>query len=303
MSAQTLLFGVEIMAVAANGMSMVRRVDPDVIVGFGGYGSFPTVIGGALCRRAVFIHEQNSVVGKANRMLSRFARGVFVSYETTAREFGDKAIFTGNPSRFDGMKKMDKRKAREMLGLDLERKTVFIFGGSQGAQSINTAAYEFASLNRDRSDVQILHLAGKNNYDAAKKHYREIAPGDDMLLKVVVKDYLHEMFEAYCACDLVVCRAGATTIAEVTSIGIPAILVPYPFATADHQFHNARELEAKGAAKMIADADMTGEKLDKEIFELLESPATLESMAETAGKHYTPGVAAKMAEEITPFLN
>lgn len=302
LSAETLLFGVELMAVAADGITMVGKVDPDVVVGFGGYGSFPSVVGGALRGRPVFIHEQNSVAGQANRMLSRFARKVFISDEQTAREFGTKAVYTGNPSRFDGIKRIDKKEAREKLGLDQERTTIFVFGGSQGAQSINKAAYDFAGINSSRNKIQLLHIVGENNYEAAKKNYEEIVTNGNTL-KVDVRDYLHEMFEAYCAADLVVCRAGATTIAEITSIGAPAILVPYPYATADHQLHNARSLEKQGAASVIVDSELNGETLNKKIFELLDSPEKLDNMAARAAGQYSTGVAARMAEHIIPFLD
>ncbi len=300
LSAGTLKFPAEIGSAAATGVSTIKKLSPGVVVGFGGYVSFPATVGAALCKVPVYIHEQNAFAGKANRVLARFARGVFISYEETSGVFGQKSILTGNPSRFENVPLPSKEEARVKLGLDPVKRTVFVFGGSQGARSINTAAASFAASLGERADIQMLHLSGKANYEAVHDAYAGITSQDG--IRVSILDYLDDMLSAYCAADVIVCRAGASTIAETCSIGIPSILVPFPFAADDHQRFNARAVARKGAAIMVDDTEFTGERMAAEVLALIDDPAACERMTKASRDSYTAGAAAKMLKTIESLL-
>lgn len=290
------------MASIADGVKLISEVKPGVVVGFGGYVSFPASFGALVKGVPVFLHEQNALAGRANLFLSKFAKNVFVSYENTIKSFGDKAILTGNPSRFEGMEAPAREVAAERLGLDPSRKTILVFGGSQGAKSINEAMYEFAKLRRSDSSLQLLHLVGVKNYDSAIGSYNEALSGETGL-KVVVKDYLEDMNIAYAAADITVCRSGATSIAELTSLGAPSILVPYPFATGDHQALNAKALEETGAALVIKDQELNGKRLESEITRLFSVPENLMEMSAKARALYIPGAAKRMCDKLSEYLS
>jgi len=302
LSPEAVRFGGDLVASMAAGISVVRKLSPSAVVGFGGYVSFPTVFGAVVRGVPVYLHEQNALAGKANVFLSRFARGVFVSYEAAKGAFGRKSVLTGNPSRYEAIERISPQEARGKLGLDPDRKTVFVFGGSQGARSINNAVADWVAIEKGRDDFQVLHLAGEANRAELERKYNEIT-GREAGIKVVVKDYLGEMELAYFAADVAVCRAGATSIAEITSLGVPAILIPYPFATGDHQAVNAAELEEAGAALVMKDSEMNGRSLGEIIGKLFDDEDALEDMSRKSAGMYTPGAAKKMAETLMEHIN
>lgn len=291
------LFAVRLAAAVASGFAAVGEIKPAAVVGFGGFASFPTVAAAKLRGAPVFLHEQNTLMGLVNRVMSRFADKIFVSFENTEGVEKTKAVFTGNPSRYEGMRLPEKAEARRKLGLDAGRWTLLVFGGSQGALSVNRAVYDWAEMNSGKPDIQILHLTGREKFEEAKKKYGEMLK--DGGLKVEVRDYLKEMELAYAAADLSLCRAGATTITEIASVGAPAILCPYPFAAENHQEKNARYMAERGAAMVIPDRELTAASIAEAIGELRNNPEKLRSMGGNARTMYRDGAARKMAETLT----
>ncbi|HEX9889721.1 MAG TPA: UDP-N-acetylglucosamine--N-acetylmuramyl-(pentapeptide) pyrophosphoryl-undecaprenol N-acetylglucosamine transferase, partial [Nitriliruptorales bacterium] len=233
---------------------------------FGGYVSLPLAWAASRAHLPLVIHEQNSVPGLSNRFAARWADRVAVTFPGSAHRFRDqeRTAVTGNPVR-EEILGLDREQARqEALGhfkLHLRRRTILVFGGSQGARSLNQAIVASYPHWEQPKKLQILHAAGE-------KLYRETAAGweqarsrheDGPLVRCV--DFIDDMAAAYAAADVVVCRAGATSIAELTVLGLPAILVPYPHATGDHQLHNGRALERVGGAQVIEDGDVDGARL------------------------------------------
>lgn len=240
----------------------LEELRPACVVGMGGYISFPAVLAGRLKGIPTIIHEQNSLPGLANRTLAHIAGRVAVSFENSMSRFpSGSCVLTGNPVRPE-LFTATKSAAVERLGLDAAKKTVFIFGGSLGAQRLNRiVAAAYPLLGESGADIQFLHVAGKNDAEAVAALYREgRIPGS-------VLPYLHTIGDAYAAADLIICRAGATTVAELAILGKPAILVPFPFATADHQIYNARVLADRGFADVIREKDLTPELLAQKIRE------------------------------------
>lgn len=232
---------------------------------FGGYVSFPVSRAAAKLGRPLVIHEQNAVPGLANRFAARWASKIAVTFPGSAERFPhpDKVVVTGNPVR-DEMLALDldarRAEARRGFGLDPDVTTLLVFGGSQGARSLNRAAVRSHGLWSAPSQLQILHAAGSvlhGEAAAAWEKARDRGSGP----RVRCVDFIDDMGAAYAAADIVVCRAGATSIAELTALGRPSVLVPYPHATRDHQMHNARALAQVGGAQVIEDGELSGRRL------------------------------------------
>jgi UDP-N-acetylglucosamine--N-acetylmuramyl-(pentapeptide) pyrophosphoryl-undecaprenol N-acetylglucosamine transferase len=268
---------------------------PHLVVGTGGYVSFPVVMLAALMKVPTMIQEQNSCPGISTRFLARFSDRVCLSYPDSTSHFpvGSKFRVTGNPVRPE-VTQGNRMEALRALGLDKDKKTIFIFGGSQGARAINRVLLE--CLSSLRPEWQILWQTGERDLAEISQKTRGCP------LKCAVYPFIHEMESAYAAADLVVSRAGALTLAEITACGKPSILIPYPFAAADHQKHNARILQEAGAASVILERDLTRERLTSEIFSLLSDERTLRRMAEASRKLGRPDATSRLVDEMEDLL-
>lgn len=266
---------------------------PQVVVGTGGYVSGPVVLAAILQGIPTLIQEQNSHPGLTTRLLARWVDQVHLSFPSSVRYFRrqDNLRISGNPTR-DSLAAVNGSQARERFGLDQDKQTVLVLGGSQGAHSINRAMLEaLGKLGRERR-VQILWQTGERDYGWVKD--KSAVYG----LKVVVEEFIHDVALAYGAADLVICRAGAITIAELTRCGLPAILVPYPFAAANHQLFNARTLVEAGAVEIIPDQELNGERLSSVLTALLRDEKRLAMMAKESKKLGRPEAAEKVVDAI-----
>jgi UDP-N-acetylglucosamine--N-acetylmuramyl-(pentapeptide) pyrophosphoryl-undecaprenol N-acetylglucosamine transferase len=227
---------------------------PDAVVGFGGYVSIPVGLAASWLKIPLAIHEQNSTSGMANRFLAKRARLVALTYESAARDFktAGEMLLTGNPVR-SSLLEVTRPQARSFFDLPLDATVLMAFGGSLGAQHINEALISHAEQLLSQTGLHVLHITGTRAYDEIKKRIEQIpqAQGHWHLI-----GYCDRMGEAYAAADAVLSRAGATTLAELAALGIPALLVPYPHAAADEQTTNARALVDVGAADLIADCEL-----------------------------------------------
>lgn len=247
-------------------------------VTFGGYVSFPLARATYRSHLPLVLHEQNSIPGLANRFASRWADRVAVTFPGSADRFPypERVAVTGNPVRREILELDAERaraRSREHFRLVGDRTTVLVFGGSQGAQSLNRAAIASYRVWRDPDRLQILHSAGRALYAEAAAGWEQARneAREGPLVRCV--DFIDDMAAAYAAADVVVCRAGATSIAELTVLGKPAVLVPYPHATADHQRHNASALERAGGAAVILDHDLDARSLAAAVEPLREPEA------------------------------
>jgi UDP-N-acetylglucosamine--N-acetylmuramyl-(pentapeptide) pyrophosphoryl-undecaprenol N-acetylglucosamine transferase len=268
---------------------------PDVVVGFGGYVSIPVGLAAALRRVPLVLHEQNSVPGIANRVLSRFAQAVAVTYQESASLFArpDRVILTGNPVR-RAVLDADRTAGRRSLGLPPDALVLLVFGGSRGARHLNTALIGLRARLLSVPGLQIIHVTGKAESPSVVAALYKA--GGDGGGRWRVLDYLEDMGSALAAADLVVARAGATSIAEITALGVPSVLVPYPFATDDHQTKNAQALVAHGAAEVIADADVDGKRFGDVVIGLLGDGAARATMAAASLALGRPDAALRVAD-------
>ncbi|PWB78888.1 MAG: undecaprenyldiphospho-muramoylpentapeptide beta-N-acetylglucosaminyltransferase [Candidatus Methylomirabilota bacterium] len=272
-------------------LSILRRFRPDVVVGFGGYASAAMVLSGALAKVPTVIHEQNAFPGLTNRWLGRVVDRVAVAFEEAIGFFPARKVrITGNPVRkelFGGR----KTEALIRLNLNSDRLTVLIFGGSQGAHRLNRAIMEaLPMLTGEREQIQFIHATGPHDLAAIRRGY------DASGHRAVVESFVHAMAEAYAAADLCFCRSGAGTVAELCALGKPSVLVPFPFASNDHQRFNAEALVASGGARMIPDGDLNGARVAEFIRTSLHDREGLETMARKAKAMARPDAAIRLAD-------
>ena len=256
---------------------IIRSVKPAVVIGVGGYASVGMVLAAHFKGIPTIILEQNSVSGVANRFLGNFVDAVAATYQESMSSFpGEKTFLAGNPIRKQILIR-DEKSAYSIFPLEKDIFTVFIFGGSAGASSINRNMMEALNHLLDlRQNIQFLHQTGENDHERVMNTYRGLG------FRGIVVPFIFQMAEAYTVSDIVVCRAGATTLAEITAIGKPAILIPYPYAALNHQEHNARKLEDMGAVRMILDRELSGETLANAIRELYGNEKLRKDMQKAA---------------------
>jgi len=268
----------------------VRAFKPHVVVGLGGYASLAPVLYAALRNIPTLLLEQNVLPGQANRLLLWVADELAAQWEETKHyvRCPGKVRHTGNPVRAS-IRRLDRPEAAARLGLSPERPTVLVMGGSQAATPINELMIQALDY-LDGLDAQFVHLAGARDAERVRQAYA--ASG----IAAAVFDFLDEMTLAYSVAGLAVCRAGGTSIAELTALGIPAVLIPYPHAADNHQLLNALVLEQHGAARAVEQKDLTGELLAGLLRDLLESPPRLERMAHEARRFGRPNAATTIAE-------
>ncbi|HNW39248.1 MAG TPA: undecaprenyldiphospho-muramoylpentapeptide beta-N-acetylglucosaminyltransferase [Candidatus Omnitrophota bacterium] len=278
---------------AGESLRIILKFRPEVAVGFGSLNTVALMFWAWLFRIKTVIHEQNVICGRANKLLAKLVDKVAVSFEQTRRTLNidpAKIVLTGNPLRRD-LTGMDKKTALDFFKFKEGKFTILVTGGSQGSHRLNAVCLEVLSAYCPADNLQVIHISGKQDYAWLSKRYAGLA------LTSRIFEFFPQMQYAYSSADLVICRAGATTIAELEKFKIPAILVPYPFAYA-HQLANARVLEKAGGALIISDQELAQDRLKFELGQLLADPGKLNSMRQGYGKFPEENAACSLAKEI-----
>lgn len=263
-------------------MSYIIKYRPSFIVGTGGYVSFPILMAGILLGVPCFIHDSDAYPGVVSRFIAPFAKCVFLAFEDAKKRIkAQKIIVNGNPLRnFDiGLSKND---AISQLGLDPDKKTLFVMGGSQGAKTINRAILALSQELTRNYNLQIIHQTGTKNFDEAQN----LLPGG--LDGYILRAYFDDMSVPYSACDFVIARSGSISLSELNNCGLGAILVPYPHAAANHQFYNAKAMEKQCAAIVLEDKDCSSENLLEMILSVIQNEEKLKQMSENSAKLAKP---------------
>lgn len=270
---------------------VLRRARPDLVVGLGGYSAGPVVLLAALAGRSTMVLEQNAVPGMTNRMLAPVVQAAAVSFEATTACFGAKAFVSGNPVR-DGF----FHAARVDRAARAGPTTVLVLGGSQGAHALNAAlaaaARELASL---PGGVRVVHQTGERDLGRVREAYRQAG------VDARVEAFFEALHEQMRAADVAVCRAGATTLAEVAAAGLPALVVPLPAAANDHQRRNAAVLAAAGAAEVIEEADLE-RRLAPRLTALARDRGRRAAMSAAAGRMAKPAAADKVLQRAEQLM-
>ncbi|MCH4184891.1 MAG: undecaprenyldiphospho-muramoylpentapeptide beta-N-acetylglucosaminyltransferase [Eggerthellaceae bacterium] len=271
-------------------------IKPDVVVCFGGYVCIP--VGRAAEHQGipVVVHEQNSVMGLANKYLSRLATKVALTYEVAGASVTNKqkVIVTGNPVR-PSVYRATREEGRAYAGVPANARMLVVFGGSLGARHINTAICQLKDRLLSYDDLYIEHITGPKEYDTVVK---DLHLNSDEAQRWHVKGYEHQMGKVLAACDMVISRAGATSLAEISALHIPALLVPFPYATADHQTMNAQAYVDRGAAYMISDDQVESEECASKLTSIIDDSAIRSRMREASASFRTEDAAAELADVV-----
>lgn len=249
---------------------LIREFRPDVVVGAGGYVSGPVLLTAALMRKPTLVMESNALPGFTNRRLARFIDQAAVTFEAALPYFRGKGVVTGNPVRREFFDIPPKSR-------DATHFSLLVFGGSQGARAINESVIAaLPHLEAERGVLHITHQTGEADFEKVSAGYMDAGWNE----RADVRRYIDNMVESFAQTDLIICRAGATTSAELVAAGKAAIMIPFPQAADDHQRKNAEALQTAGAARMILQQDLTGERLAAEIASLVSEPGELTRMEE-----------------------
>ncbi len=256
----------------AESRALLREFKPDVVIGAGGYVSGPVLMTASLMKIPTLVMDSNALPGFTNRQLARFVTKAALTFEEALPYFGDKGVVTGNPVRSEFFEIPRKKRG--------DRLNLLIFGGSQGARAINfTMIDALKPLEDNQKRISITHQTGKYDFEKVVEGYEKQGWGDSKILT-----YITDMVAEFANTDLIISRAGATSCAEIAAAGKAAIMVPLPTAADDHQRKNGEAFEKAGAARMIIQSELTGNKLASTIREFLDSPEKITAMEDASRK-------------------
>lgn len=277
---------------------MLKEFRPDIVIGTGGYVCGPVVYAASKMGVPTIIHEQNSVPGLTNKFLSRYVNKIAVCFDEAKDYFPEnKVVFTGNPRASEVIGK-DGIRGRLSAGLSTTMPTVLIFGGSRGARPINDAVVK-ALAELGEKPYQVLYITGDVHFEDVKNEVELVGNPKN----VIIKPFIHNMPEVLSGMNLVVSRAGASTLAEITSLGIPSILVPSPYVTNNHQEKNARSLSDHGAAELLLEKDLNNKSLVQHIDRILLNEDIRDAMQIKAKKLGVPDSANRLFELMKQLVN
>ncbi len=281
----------------AEAKQWLQEIQAEVVVGFGSYASLPCCRAALKLGIPVVLHEQNSVMGMSNLDLSRHAKKVCLTYRHAAEGHHidtNKLVLTGNPVR-KGVLEATREGGRAYLGIPEDAVVLLVFGGSLGARHINQTVCAMKEELLSRPNVHVVQITGPKEFDSVRE---SLALTEEEATRWHLFDYQDHMGEVYAAADLIVSRAGASSLAEISARGIPAVLVPYPYATADHQTHNAQSLVEAGCAKLVADADLDKDSFAPLVLGLIDNPTERLAMQDNAFAQDTAGAARRLADVV-----
>ncbi len=274
-------------------VEIIKDFKPDVVIGVGVYVTYPVIKAAHACHVKTFIHEQNSIPGKANKGLLKWVDVVGVSFDESKKYIKhDKVVLTGNPVSEKALKAEVIPKTK--YGLDKNKKSILIFNGSLGSGSVNLKMLDFLSTVGDEK-YQILYITGNGFYDKFKN--------SNLPKNVFIYPYVDNLSGLMKDMDLIICRAGASSIAEITALGLPVIFIPSPYVANNHQYYNARAIIDAEAGDMILEQDLTSEVLKEHIDAIINDEASMRNMSKNLKKLSINDSATKIYNEIKDMLS
>jgi UDP-N-acetylglucosamine--N-acetylmuramyl-(pentapeptide) pyrophosphoryl-undecaprenol N-acetylglucosamine transferase len=274
--------------------AIYRRFKPQVVLGMGGFTSTAPVLAGKLRGVPTFIHESNAIPGKANKITARLVRAVLLGFKECAPFFPKvKTEVTGTPIRTE-LQRIDRRTAREQIGLDAQTMTLLLMGGSQGASGINQAMIRSLPA-LSQCALQVIHLTGAREEKLVADNYQRAK------MRAFVTAFHHHMEKLYSAADFVVARSGAASLAEIAAFSLPSILIPYPFAADDHQARNAEVFARAGAAIVVRESEISSDALARQIRGFIDDPVRLRRMSEACARLSTRNAARSVVETMERY--
>lgn len=284
---------------------IIKEFKPDIVIGTGGYICGATISAAHKLKIPTLLHESNAFPGKAVKMLAKKADCILVSFEDAISRIKNakKIVYTGTPVKIvkKDYSKEEKENMIKRIGLDSSKPIVLVFGGSQGAQAINETIIGIAEKSKN-TDYQIMWATGPKQYDLMKEKFENKNLNINHIKNMKIVPYIYNMEEIMNIVDIIVARSGAMTITEIANLGKPSILVPLPNVSNNHQLYNAKVLEKVGAAKIILNNEMTDEKLDFEIKNMIHDAQLMEKMSKSANKMEVKDVENKIYNEIKKLV-
>lgn len=284
---------------------ILQEFKPDVVIGTGGYICIPVMLAANSLRIPIVLHESNAFPGVATKLLCKKANVVLVGFEDAKTRLtkAKKVIVTGTPTKVKALhfSEEEKRKLKQEWGLEQEKPIVLVFGGSQGAQSINNSVMDMI-LNNQNINYELMWAVGPSQYDILQEELKGKGKDINQIKNVKIVPYIYNMEQVMNVVDLVVCRSGAMTITEIANVGKSAIFIPYPYAAENHQEYNAKVLEKQGAAKIILDKDLNTSNLQNAICDIINDKQKRNRMGENARKVSIQNVEDKIYEEIKKVI-
>jgi len=282
---------------------IIKDFKPDIVVGTGGYVCGPVVLAAHFKKTPTMIHEQNVFPGITNKLLSKVVDVIGISFIEAEKYFPEQArnklVLVGNPVRKDILTS-DRKKSRAKLNINSDDIYIYSFGGSGGQISLNEAIIDVIKKYNGKNGIKILHVTGKKMFDS----FMEQLNSEMKVAKnIEVKNYMYDAATALSASDIVIGSAGAITIAEITAIGVPSILIPKTYTAENHQEYNARALEREGAAKVILEKDLSGSELIKAIEEIIDNKNVLKTMSLNSKRMGNADVENKIYEAMANLIN
>ncbi|MBO6244474.1 MAG: undecaprenyldiphospho-muramoylpentapeptide beta-N-acetylglucosaminyltransferase [Clostridia bacterium] len=284
---------------------IIQEFKPDIVIGTGGYICGATISAAYKQKIPTLLHESNAFPGKAVKFLARKTNTILVSFEDAIPRIkgSNKVVYTGTPVKIkkQDYKNSQKEKILKDLNLDINKTTVLVFGGSQGAKRINDTIMQIEK-NKRNNNYQIIWSTGPKQYDIIKEEFENNNKNINNITNMKIIPYIYNMEEIMNVCDIIVSRSGAMTITEISNLGKPSILIPLPNVSHNHQLYNAKVLEKVGAAKIILDKDLNGDILSNTIEEIIKSKKTMENMGKNALGISTENVEEKIYSEIKKLV-
>ena len=284
---------------------IIKEFKPDIVIGTGGYICGSTIIAAHKLKIPTLLHESNAFPGKAVKMLSSKTDTILVSFEDAIPRIKNckNVVFTGTPVKIKKQNYNEEERSRIIYGVDLDinRPTVLVFGGSQGAKRINETIIDIIKNKRNK-DYQMIWATGPKQFDGIKEELEDLNLNINKIQNMKIVPYIYNMEEIMNVVNLIVARSGAMTITEISNLGKPSILVPLPNVSHNHQLYNAKALENVGAAKIILNDEINGEKLNKTIEEIVLNKDKMKKMGENALKISTVDAEDKIYEEIKKLV-
>ncbi len=284
---------------------IIKEFKPDIVIGTGGYICGATIIAAHKLKIPTLLHESNAFPGKAVKMLSSKTDTILVSFEDAIPRIKNckNVVFTGTPVKIKKQNYNEEERSRIIYGVDLDinRPTVLVFGGSQGAKRINETIIDIIKNKRNK-DYQMIWATGPKQFDGIKEELEDLNLNINKIQNMKIVPYIYNMEEIMNVVNLIVARSGAMTITEISNLGKPSILVPLPNVSHNHQLYNAKALENVGAAKIILNDEINGEKLNKTIEEIVLNKDKMKKMGENALKISTVDAEDKIYEEIKKLV-
>ena len=302
MSFDFIKWGFKLTCATLKSIGYILKYKPSLIFGTGGYVSAPMLFAGILTRTPVVIHECDAIAGKVTKAIAPYASSISVAFECVIVDIkSDKIHYNGNPVR-EEFSTVDRYHARQQWNLK-DKLTIMVMGGSQGAKKLNTVLVNSIKNLFKKYDIQIIHQTGLKNYDETVKELKKIYPEYTENSQYIIRPYFKKMYLPMIASDIAVSRAGSLSISEICVSGLASILIPYPYASADHQRKNAREMEELGASLYLDDTDCTVESFTEKLEELINDTQKMIELQNHAKALVKTDATKNIVEQIKAVLN